>query len=241
MLFSTQTILAIIKPSLVGIAERSVTSSTPFYLGVAAQDIHQDQHRSHMPKINIFIPSEQNIFLFERKDQVDLPKEAVGLVLDAFTPPASEEIILPEEIYKVVSVFREAREPCIEGDECVTDPFVEDADFTDDGLNGVVCTDSVILSTISTSHRGRNIRPPTRLDLKFGFALLHYMIGKENLRHCSQPVRSKTKTNRDLLACVFPRLTPISYTCFKFVNGQLIAGAQSDTFFTVHTIINIFL
>ena len=165
MLFSTQTILAI-KPSLVGIAERSITSSTPFYLGVAAQDIHRDQHRSHLPKINIFIPSEQNIFLFERKDQVDLPKEAVGLVLDALTPPASEEITIPEEIYEgVVSVFREARELCIEGDECMTDPVAEDDDFSDDDLNGVVCADSVILSTISTSRRGRNIRPPTRLDL----------------------------------------------------------------------------
>ena len=88
------------------------------------------------------------------------------MVLDALTPPASEEITIPEEIYEgVVSVFREARELCIEGDECMTDPVAEDDDFSDDDLNGVVCADSVILSTISTSRRGRNIRPPTRLDL----------------------------------------------------------------------------
>ena len=164
LLFSSQTVLAI-KPGLVGLTERTLIS-TPFYLGVAAEDIYQDQHRAYLPKINIFYPSEQNIYLFERNDQVDLPKEAVGLVLDALTPAASEEIILPEEIYEgVVSVFRETRDLCIEGDESITDSVADEADFSDDELNSVVCVDSVTLPTISTSRVGRNIRPPTRLDL----------------------------------------------------------------------------
>ena len=164
LLFSSQTVLAI-KPGLVGLTERTLIS-TPFYLGVAAENIYQDQHRAYLPKINIFYPSEQNIYLFERNDQVDLPKEAVGLVLDALTPAASEEIILPEEIYEgVVSVFRETRDLCIEGDESITDSVADEADFSDDELNSVVCVDSVTLPTISTSRVGRNIRPPTRLDL----------------------------------------------------------------------------
>ena len=90
----------------------------------------------------------------------------MGLVLDALTPAASEEIILPEEIYEgVVSVFRETRDLCIEGDESITDSVADEADFSDDELNSVVCVDSVTLPTISTSRVGRNIRPPTRLDL----------------------------------------------------------------------------
>lgn len=70
----------------------------------------------------------------------------MGLVLDALSLPASEEILLPEEIYEgVVSFFREARDLCIEGDESATDSI------SDDDLNSVVCADSVTLLTTSTS------------------------------------------------------------------------------------------
>jgi len=36
--------------------------------------------------------------------------------------------------------------------------------------------------------------------------LLRSVIGKKNLAPLSRPIRSKTQTNRDLLARVFPRL-----------------------------------
>lgn len=76
----------------------------------------------------------------------------MGLVLDALSLLASEEILLPEEIYEgVVSFFREARDLCIEGDESATDSISEEADFSDDDLNSVVCADSVTLLTTSTS------------------------------------------------------------------------------------------
>ena len=112
----------------------------------------------------MYLPSAQNIYLFERVHQVDLPKEAVGLVLESVvTSSAPETIVLTEEIYEgVVSVFREARDLCIEGDENITDFVTEDD--SDDDSNGVVCADSVALSTFCTS-RGRSIRPPTRLAL----------------------------------------------------------------------------
>ena len=109
--------------------------------------------------------AEQNIYLFERAHQVNLPKEAVGLVLESVvvTSSAPETIVLTDEIYEgVVSVFREARDLCIEGDENVTDYVTEDD--SDHDSNSVVCADSIALSTICTS-RGRSIRPPTRLDL----------------------------------------------------------------------------
>ena len=163
LLFSTRTVLAV-KPNIAGITQRSVVS-TPFCLGVAAEDIQQDQHTSHLPNIYMYLPSEKNIFLFERAHQVDLPKEAVGLVLESvvITSSAPETIVLTEEIYEgVVNVFREARDLCVEGDENITDYATEDD--SDDDLNSVVCADSVALSTICTS-RGRSIRPPTRLDL----------------------------------------------------------------------------
>lgn len=163
LLFSTRTVLAV-KPNIAGITQRSVVS-TPFCLGVAAEDIQQDQHTSHLPNIYMYLPSKKNIFLFERAHQVDLPKEAVGLVLESvvITSSAPETIVLTEEIYEgVVNVFREARDLCVEGDENITHYATEDD--SDDDSNSVVCADSVALSTICTS-RGRSIRPPTRLDL----------------------------------------------------------------------------
>ena len=53
-LFFSQAILAV-KPlaSITGITGRSVIS-TPFYLGVAVEDIYQDQHVEILPKINIY-------------------------------------------------------------------------------------------------------------------------------------------------------------------------------------------
>ena len=37
-----------------------------------------------------------------------------------------------------------------------------------------------------------------------------------NLAPLSQPIRCKTKTNHDLVACVFPRLAPMTCICFNF-------------------------
>ena len=163
VLFSSQTVLAI-KPSIAGIAGRSLIS-TPFYLGVAAKDIYQDQHVEILPKINIYLPSEQNTFLFEIAHQVDIHKEAVGLVLECIEVASSETILLTEEVYEgVMNVFREARDICIEGDDNGIDLVTEEADCFDDDINSVVCADSIALSTTCTS-RGRSIRPPTRLDL----------------------------------------------------------------------------
>ena len=39
--------------------------SAPFNLGVPAADIVQDLHMTHLSKINIFVPSEQNTFCQE--------------------------------------------------------------------------------------------------------------------------------------------------------------------------------
>ena len=38
----------------------------------------------------------------------------------------------------------------------------------------------------------------------------------KNLAPLSRPIRSKTQTNRDLLARVFPRLAPVTCICFEF-------------------------
>ena len=53
----------------------------------------------------------------------------------------------------------------------------------------------------------------------FAIALILYCYAlrlAENLAPLSQPIRSKTKTNRDLLARVFPRLAPASCNCLEF-------------------------
>ena len=49
----------------------------------------------------------------------------------------------------------------------------------------------------------------------FGFVFLSAAIVKKHAP-LSQPIRSKTKTNRDLLARVFPRLTPVACICCEF-------------------------
>ena len=48
----------------------------------------------------------------------------------------------------------------------------------------------------------------------FGFALLSYEI--KNLTPPSQPIRYKTKTNRDLVTRVFPRLASVTHIFFEF-------------------------
>ena len=92
MLLSSQTVLAI-KPSIAGITGRSVIS-TPFYLGVAAEDIYHDQHVEILSKINIYLPS------LEIAHQVDIPEEIVGLVLESLEVASSEAILLTEEVYE---------------------------------------------------------------------------------------------------------------------------------------------
>ena len=46
------------------------------------------------------------------------------------------------------------------------------------------------------------------------------MIGEKMLAPLSQPIRSYTKTNRDSLAHIFPRLAPPTLRIASFVNGQ---------------------
>ena len=85
--------------------------STPFYLGVAAEDIYQDQHVEILPEINIYLPSEQDIFLFEIVHQDDIPKKAVVLSLESLDVASNKAILLTEEVHKgVVNFFREARD-----------------------------------------------------------------------------------------------------------------------------------
>ena len=50
----------------------------------------------------------------------------------------------------------------------------------------------------------------------FGFALLRTVSGLENLR-LFQPIRCKTKTNHDLVACVFPRFRLLTFVFFLWV------------------------
>ena len=134
--------------------------STPFYLGVA------DQNIEILPKINIYIPSKQNIFLFEITHQADIPKEAVRLVPQSLEVASIEAILLNEEVFEgMVNVFREAWDLCIEGDDNDADFVTEETDCFHDDINGVVSANSIVLSTACTSWGWRTcIRPPARLE-----------------------------------------------------------------------------
>ena len=112
ILYSAATVLAI-KPSISGVAESVIPAL--FYLGVPAADIFQDQHMTDLPNtINLFVPSEQDTYMFVKKQQGNIPKEAVGLVLQTIqysNDSNADEIVLPEKVFETTSsVFREARD-----------------------------------------------------------------------------------------------------------------------------------
>ena len=70
----------------------------------------------------------------------------------------------------------------------------------------------------------------------FGFALLRPVIDWQKLAPLFQPtMRSKTKTNRDLHARIFPRLAPASCTCFVVWLVHRIVYVCSDWFWFYDT------
>ena len=93
------------------------------------------------------LTTEQNIFLFEIARQVDIPKEAVGLVLESVEVTSSETIPLTEEVFEgLVNLFRKARGLCIDGDDNGVDLVTEEADCFDDDIN------KTVLSVLTLSH-----------------------------------------------------------------------------------------
>ena len=72
-----------------------------------------------------------------------------------------------------------------------------------------------------------------------GFALLRSVIGPENSHHSSQPIRCKTKSNRDLVARVFPRFWQFLFFYFELslaLNHRIISFLLIGRF-----VINLFL
>ena len=106
VLFQCQTAL-VIKPSLVaGLSGLHVcNSSSPFYLGVVTSTILQNELESHLPNIDIYLPSENDIFIFSRSCTVDVAKEAVALVLELTVPVGEKDIVLTEEVFESVTAL----------------------------------------------------------------------------------------------------------------------------------------
>ena len=52
----------------------------------------------------------------------------------------------------------------------------------------------------------------------------------KNLAQLYQPIRSKTKTNRDVLVRVFPRLAPATCICFEFRLSASVMIGHSEYF-----------
>ena len=140
-------------------------SSSSFYLGVVTSTILQNELESHLSNIDIYLPSENDIFIFSRSCTVDVAKEAVALVLELTVPVGEREIVLTEEVFESVTAFlngeKDARAEY--GDQHdlynhVAEIFDEDVDEMEE----TVCVDTIALCT---SRRGRQIRRPLRLDL----------------------------------------------------------------------------
>ena len=168
VLFQCQTAL-VVKPSL--LAQLShlhvCNSSSPFYLLplVVTSTILQNELASHLSNIDIYLPSENDIFIFSRSCTVDVAKEAVALVLELTVPVGEREIVLTEEVFESVTALlngeKDARAEY--GDQ--HDLYNHVAEISDeevDEMEETVCVDKIALCT---SRRGRQIRRPLRLDL----------------------------------------------------------------------------
>ena len=111
VLFQCQTAL-VVKPSLVLVAGLSrlhvCNSSSPFYLGVVTSTVStilQNELESHLSNIDIYLPSENEIFIFSRSCTVGVAKEAVALVLELTVPVGEKEIVLTEEVFESVTAL----------------------------------------------------------------------------------------------------------------------------------------
>ena len=135
-----------------------------FYLGVPAIDIVQDHHMTHLPNINISVPSEQDTYMFVKKQQGNIPNEAVGLVLQTIQYPNDsnvDEIVLPEEVFETtLSIFREARDE----NDCDDSAKNREDESDSDEDCGAIYADSVAFLSLRCP-RGRHIRPSIRMDL----------------------------------------------------------------------------
>jgi hypothetical protein len=137
-------------------------TSVPFCLGVTTVNIAQDQHQLHLPGIDIYLPSENDISLFEKKIRSNVPKEAVKLVLKQLSP-ICDQLKVSEEIYEgLIEVFRDERDLCVEGLDVEE---ISNGNESDDELLAAVCTNSAAIFTSVSTSRGRHVRPPQRLDL----------------------------------------------------------------------------
>ena len=160
-------IVLVVKPSLLAqLSHLHVCNSlSPFYLGVVTSTILQNELKSHLSNIDIYLPSENDIFIFSRSCTVDVAKEAVALVLELAVPVGEREIVLTEEVFESVTALlngeKDARAEY--GDQ--HDLYNHVAEISDedvDEMEETVCVDTIALCT---SRRGRQIRRPLRLDL----------------------------------------------------------------------------
>lgn len=121
VLFQCQTAL-VVKPSL--LAQLShlhvCNSSSPFYLGVVTSTILQNQLESHLSNIDIYLPSENDIFIFSKSCTVDVAKEAVALVLKLTVPVGEREIVLTKEVFESVTAKKMPEQNTVISTTCTT-------------------------------------------------------------------------------------------------------------------------
>ena len=118
-----------------------------------------------MSNIDIYLLSENDIFIFSRSSTVDVAKEAVALVLELTVPVGEREIVLTEEVFESVTALlngeKDARAEY--GDQHdLYNHVTEISDEDVDEMEETVCVDTI---TLCTSRGGRQIRRPLRLDL----------------------------------------------------------------------------
>ena len=137
-------------------------SSSPFYLRVVNSIILKNELESHLSNIDIYLPSETDIFIFSRSCTVDVAKEAVALILELTVPVGEKEIVLTEEsVTALLNGEKDARAEY--GDQ--HDFYNHAVEISDEDVDEM--EETVLMDTIAlcTSRRGRQIGRPLRLDL----------------------------------------------------------------------------
>ena len=136
----------------------------PFYLGVPAADIVQDQHMIHLPNINIFVHLSKTLTCSLRSSKGTSQMKLSDWSFRQFNIPMTRMLTKLFCLKKCLkqhfkSVLKEAR------DENDCDDSAENRDESDSDEDcGAVKADSVAFLSLRSSHGGY-IFPPIRMDL----------------------------------------------------------------------------
>ena len=105
-------------------------------------DIVQDRHLHDLLGIDVFEPTENDIFQFRKVPRGNIPKEDVGLMLRQL-PLTGNVMTLSEETYEgLLEIFKDEQDLCLEGSG--EEDGISDNRDSDDERIAAACANSAI-------------------------------------------------------------------------------------------------